>query len=417
MKKLQAPLSLLATVALSITLVGCGGGGGDASTSTRAPSQNTDQPNSADYTPPQTSVQTPNLTGSLAAEQVQSFEYLNRLRTASGLGALNYSAALEVAATGHAAYNAENQIVSHFQTQGQPGFTGVSLDDRIAAANYRATASIEVVAAGAPSVQTMDAFLSAPYHRIGLLAHDVVDVGIGYSSGSTYQMRTVVNAGRTGAQQGWTTTSLITTFPYDGQRNVPTTMVNETPYPYPELGAWCNPSCPGYTISIQSRKGQTVTDVTFIVTGQNGSAIQGKTITQANDSMLASSNWGNWAFFIPAAPLNANETYTVNVTAKVSGQPVTQTWSFTTRAQNNTISARQYGDIIIVDTQAASNVIKNFADSTSGCAPSFDSRSSTTQTGAVYTVLASGGASCRLNVTLYDAATNVGNSTSVATNQ
>lgn len=400
MKALQTPLTLLAAITLSASLVGCGGGGSDPQTVPVV-----EQPKGAVDTPNQAGASTPNISGPLSGEAISAFAYLNRLRVASGVGALNYSETLAVAATGHATHNAANQTVSHYQNVGDASFTGVDLEARIAGSGYRASAggSLEVISAGAPSIQTMDALLSTPYHRIGLMSHEIVDAGIGYSSSTTYQMRTVVNASRTGTQQEWKSNDRISVFPYDGQQNVPTAMANEQPNPYAELGNWCSPSCPGYTISIQAKKGDTVSNASFTVTSQSGVILSGKTLDAASDSTILQFDWKNWAFFIPSTPLNPGETYTVTVSANVSGVYITKSWSFTTKTGRNTINARTYGDVIIADIDSSSGLSKATTEARNQCGADLNYRSATTPSGIIYTILAGGGAGCKIDVEFQDA--------------
>lgn len=400
---------LILIAAITTLLAACGGGGGSTSPAADSGNTNTTPPvnQGSSYSQAITSVDAITGTGQMQADHTQAYAYINAQRQASGLGLMRFVSTLQTSAQGHANYSSLNSSVTHSQNSSLPGYTGATVTSRISAAGYSPVAAIEAIAPGAPSVQTLSQLMSAPYHRIALLSHQYTDMGLGYATSNTYEFRTVLHASRTGSMQDMQTSTALTTYPYDGQTGVQTAMANETPDPYAELGAWCAPNCPGYTISVQSRKLTNISAATFVVTDGNGQTVTGKTLTSATDSTMATNQWNNWAFFIPSAPLTAATTYTVQAQITIDGQVSTKTWNFTTKANTYTATSRVYGNTVIVDIDSPSGLSKSRTQqlqTPNNCTGGFDYRSSTTTTGAIYTIVTAGGSSCALNVFLTDAA-------------
>ena len=87
--------------------------------------------------------------------------------------------ALQLAASNHAAWMADNRNMDHNEIPGTPSFTGQSFVARVAAANFAMGAGGENIAAGQPSVsEVMAAWMLSPGHRANIL--NAVYTGVGF---------------------------------------------------------------------------------------------------------------------------------------------------------------------------------------------------------------------------------------------
>jgi len=80
-------------------------------------------------------------------------DYLNTLRTQTGLNTLVENGNLTQAATNHTDYMRQNNIVGHYESSSNAGYTGVHPYDRAIYANYQSRYVRENVSAGQPSAQ------------------------------------------------------------------------------------------------------------------------------------------------------------------------------------------------------------------------------------------------------------------------
>ncbi len=103
---------------------------------------------------------------------------VNRIRSASGLGALTLSAELDGAAQAHAVDMAARGQLSH------TGSDGSGAGDRVLRAGYRYREYAENIAQGQTSVpETVADWMESPGHRANMLLPDVRDLGVGYAEG------------------------------------------------------------------------------------------------------------------------------------------------------------------------------------------------------------------------------------------
>jgi uncharacterized protein YkwD len=109
----------------ALALAACGGGGGDATsvqaTAAPAPSGLQQEPGAPAFTKniPQ-----------------DGLNWINYRRAQAGMPVVTRNELLDIAARGHSEYQKANNIVTHEQTPGKPGFTGVNQGDRMTAAGY-----------------------------------------------------------------------------------------------------------------------------------------------------------------------------------------------------------------------------------------------------------------------------------------
>ncbi|MYM98076.1 CAP domain-containing protein [Duganella vulcania] len=307
---------MLPALLLAMLLSACGGGGGGASTSGATPPDLAQTPGA------------PVFTGNTALD---GYNWINYRRAQLGLSTLARNARIDAAAQGHSDYQRLNNTVTHDQTPGLPGFTGVTLLDRLTNAGYAATrpyAIGEVISAtGNPSgFYQAEELITAIYHRFVMFEPVFKEVGTGAATTSanyTYFTADLTAVAGYGAGLG---AGRIVNYPAANQTGVPTNFFSdsESPDPVP------NQNEVGYPISVHSdtiRDGVGITVQSFTVAPRGGAALSVRLLSHATDS-----NTGETvAAIIPLAPLKGGTVYDVSFSGLAAGVPVTRSWSFTTR--------------------------------------------------------------------------------------
>ena len=144
---------IVAACVTALALAACGGGGGGSASTvepgpvgttppvTPAPTSPTHPdpltppaPVSPDTPTPPGAAGAPLATGNIALD---GREWLNYRRGLVGLSTLVRSNLIDIAAQGHSDYQRINNTITHDQTPGKEGFTGVDVSARLAAAGYR----------------------------------------------------------------------------------------------------------------------------------------------------------------------------------------------------------------------------------------------------------------------------------------
>jgi len=206
-------------------------------------------------------------------EKSEALNLLNEIREAMGMNTLVHNDQLEAAAQAHADYIVRNNIASHDEIPGLPGFTGKTPADRAMHAGYLSTQVIENLSAhNADAKTSIDGLFSAIYHRFGFLDTGIDEVGVGVTQNPSdsnenafvYLMGNAqVNAlcaepsfkgyGRyvygvckdhehrisqkkfikAKNSNKWLNPKVVL-YPYDGQNDVPPAFYEETPDPLPD---------------------------------------------------------------------------------------------------------------------------------------------------------------------------------------
>jgi uncharacterized protein YkwD len=311
--------SALMPALLAALLAGCGGGGGDTDRVADSASVRSDNL-------PQ-ELGAPTLSGDTALD---GYNWINYRRALLGLSVLSRNAKIDTAAQGHADYLRLNNTVSHDQTPGAAGFTGVTLPDRLGKAGYALTGSHaigEVISATSKSSGFYHAeeLITAIYHRFVMFEPIFKEVGTGATStagGYTYFTAdlTAINGYGLGLGAG-----KMINYPANNQTNVPTTFLSDTESPDPVP----NQNEVGYPISVHADAGRNDGGVavrSFTVTPRGGSAMTTLLLSRATDSRTSESA----AAIIPLTPLRRGTVYDVRFDGTVGGVPTTRAWSFTT---------------------------------------------------------------------------------------
>lgn len=301
---------LLATV-----LAGCGGGGGGTASN----------PGTTTPDPLQQEPGAPVMTGNTA---VDGANWINYRRQQVGLAALVDNSKIDVAAQGHSNYLRVNNTVTHDQTAGQPGFTGVQLGDRLAAAGYavvRPFAYGEVISATSSTSGFYQAeeLIAAIYHRFVMFEPLFREIGTGAASGTsgyTYFTADMATSGGYGTSVG---RGKVVVYPFNNQTKVPVNFFsdNESPDPVPSQNEV------GYPVSVHVDITSVLVVQNFSIKPRGGSAL---TVRSLNN-ISASDPTASAAAIIPLSVLAAGTVYDVSFSGTVDGVAVSRNWSFTTK--------------------------------------------------------------------------------------
>ena len=179
----------LSALLLAAILAGCGGGGGGSDSS--SPGSVVVNPPVQPGTPVVVVPNAPTLTGNTATD---GFNWFNYRRNMLGLSTLTRNTSIDTAALGHSQYLRLNNTVSHDQVQGQPGFTGVQLTNRLAAAGYTlggtwAVGEVISAASNTSGFYHADELIAAIYHRFVIFEPVFKEIGTGAVTASgTYTL-------------------------------------------------------------------------------------------------------------------------------------------------------------------------------------------------------------------------------------
>lgn len=302
--------STLLSLLLALALAACGGSDNETPSLT-----------SASVAPESNA---PQLTGDTATDGLNWFNFR---RQQLGVRAVIRDARADAAAVGHSNYQKANNVITHEQTPGKPGFTGVSTGDRLTAAGYRFTSGYaygEVISgtSSTSGVNAAEDLIAAVYHRFVIFEPVFRQVGGGaatVSGGLTYfttnfvteQLDAGLGAGR------------VAVYPYSSQLRVPRNFFsdNEAPDPVPGRNEV------GYPISVHADITSNITVQRFALRPRGGDSLEVRSLTHASDSETPPSA----ASIIPLEPLLPATTYDVEFSGIVDGIDVNRAWSFTTQ--------------------------------------------------------------------------------------
>ncbi|MDR5781455.1 CAP domain-containing protein [Caballeronia sp. LZ065] len=345
-----------AVTALSLLLAACGGGGGgDGGGAAQTTGATQSNKGSGDST--QKPVVTPTIAptndpaaialfapaGAAAAPATvttgdivnDSFAYINARRAELNLSALKYVSAVGVAAANHARYMQAAGAIGHYETAGQPYFSGVKPSDRVAAAGYTTNSTGEIAAGYGGgflnSIQAIDALFDAPFHR-SIFLFDTTSVGIGQVPTTDPTQYATLVADFVDYVAATPDNRLIA-YPYDGQTNVkPSWIANESPNPMARVPQYIMKSV-GYPVTLNASGNGAFSNVRFAITDVSGNPVPCEESDNSNNEDST-----RLALCVPYAPLAANSRYFVTVTGSLTNTSITTatafsvSWSFTTGA-------------------------------------------------------------------------------------
>lgn len=311
---LLTPLAGLLTAAL---LAACGGGGSGGSST-------------AAVTPPSTLPQQPGapaLTNDIALD---GYNWINYRRGLLGLSILTRNSRIDAAAGAHSSYLRINNVVSHDETSGLPGFTGANLGERLQTAGYvltRPYAYGEVISAttNGSGFYQAEELITAIYHRFAIFEPIFREMGTGAatasgSNGYTYFTADMAANNGYGAGLG---RGNVVSYPADKQASVPVNFFSDSESPDPVPGQ----NEVGYPISVHADITATLTVQSFTVAPRGGGALATRLLSHAVDTETPAQA----AAIVPLAVLKAATTYDVSFRGQADGVAVARDWSFTTK--------------------------------------------------------------------------------------
>lgn len=321
--------AMVAALSLTTLLAACGGGGGGGGS---APAASTTSTTTSSTTS----------TGTLAAPQypagsqeLAAFNQLNSMRQQCGFPAVRENTLLDTAANNHYTYMVDNQVTGHYEVSGNPGFTGVTPQNRATAVGYvyggdEENTSHNTNIGGDLSIIGL---ASVPYHLVGLIG-EYADAGMKYGtfisgpSGSSYVYELMLGA--SAIPPSYSNTPM--TFPCQGTTGVDYEASGpESPEPTIN-GTVFNVSTPiGTPIALIGNVSDTVVLTSGSLTDPNNNQIALNLLDSANDSNHEMPAYAAAAF--PTSALQANTTYMATLTGTINGNTFTRQFSFTTGAQ------------------------------------------------------------------------------------
>lgn len=266
-------------------------------------------------------------TGNIAAD---GREWLNYRRGLIGLSTLVRSNLIDIAAQGHSDYQRINNTITHDQTPGKEGFTGVDVSARLATAGYRFNTSAsraygEVISATSNgSGQYMaEELITAIYHRFVIFEPVFKEIGTGAATTSAGYNYFTTNFTANNGYGAGLAAGQVAVWPFNGQVSVPRNFFSntESPDPVPDRNEV------GYPISVHANIDVTVAVTSFTVRPRGGAELAVRLLNYPTDTHTGRSS----AAIIPLLPLLANTVYDVSFTGTANGAAVSRTWSFTTR--------------------------------------------------------------------------------------
>lgn len=343
---MQNKFALTLAATLSLALVGCGGGGGGSSTSTTPPVATNPTPTPVVLAATTQSAVTPTyLAGS---QQMSAFNALTAFRTAMALPPVNQSAKIDLAAQAHSDYVANNNggATPHTEVAGTPGFTGVTVADRLIAAGYTPTASSEVIGwtgATGDASEVIEGLSATVYHRVLMMSQGWTDLGIAPPVNGTVGRPAYIDFGTAAAKQN-VAGDYVGVYPANGQTAVGLTHAPEAPNPFADLDGTAASFCAktSFPISLMSQESTKLSVTSFTVTeaGQ-ATPLDVRLVTSDSDKTGFVPQYV--AFIVGKVPFKASTTYNVTFSGTATGSAtgaangvltINKSWSFTTAAQD-----------------------------------------------------------------------------------
>jgi len=253
------------------------------------------------------------LSATADASAVDMLALTNQFRSAIGSPTVPSDPRLVQAAQNHANYNSANGVLGHFETAGQPYYTGYSARDRLIAQGWT-TSFVSEVATGGSELGGVSQLWDAPYHRLGLMHPNATTIGWGHSELNGRQN----NVGDIVYDFGIRPVEFVRS-PANMQTNIPTSWSgHESPSPVPS-----GTSGPyGYPIMVVYSAGQNVQFRAAELYGPNGTRLPFYVAPQQFEY--------DYQVIIPQRPLATNTTYHVRFDITVAGTWLTNEWNFST---------------------------------------------------------------------------------------
>ena len=314
-----APFALVAALAASVALAGYIVSPHPLAEPTRVNSSNAPATGSA-----VAAAQTPEVTAPPSATPTQAraagsndaalmLATHNELRAAVGAPAVHGDDRVAAAAQHHAEYLARAGAIGHDETPGDPGFTGATVRDRLAAQGYPDAIASEVAASSDTGTEDVRFLWDLPYHRLGLMHPHAVVAGWGHAEigGHTATVGVVVFDFAAAAPDRVHS-------PAAGQRVARSWAGEESPDALP-AGAG-RPV--GYPLMVVYSGGRAVDLRVAELTDATGGDVAVSVVPQIYER--------DYVGIVPVAPLSAGGKYHVRLALTVAGTDTVDEWEFET---------------------------------------------------------------------------------------
>jgi hypothetical protein len=274
------------------------------------------------------------------AERLAAFNRLNEIRLSAGLGMVAQNTLMDQAAQAHAEWMVANDAFVHEEIPGSIGFTGVHFWDRDEALGYVPVGGDELMSSGASGAAGVDLLVNMLYHRIGMLAFEPVDVGVGWSSltGQCIGTPLVLDLTRPGTdsirgmgQAAQQSIQGVAIWPLSGAGDVPTHLGLESPNPIPTQDV----STLGTPVSLTVDRLKTIEVSSFVMTNASSGAVV-PTVMLSSQTDPNGQIPHSFVALVPLGPLDVNTLYRVTFSGRTIDFPsgnvaeFVRTWSFTT---------------------------------------------------------------------------------------
>lgn len=266
----------------------------------------------------------PVITGDVATD---GFNWFNFRRQQAGLTTLKRNSSIDRAAAAHAHYQQTNNVVTHDETPGQPGFTGADSLQRLRAAGLQLNPSGysdgEVIAAtgGSDGFAAAEGLMAAVYHRFIILQPVFNEAGAGTATrigGYTWlNVNFILN------QPASTKTARLIVWPFPQQQNVRVNFFSDQESPDPVLQ---NDEV-GYPVSVHADMEANLQVTSFTIRPAGGVPLATRLLDANTDPETPTSA----AAIIPLAVLSAATNYEVEFIGTLDGSVINRRWMFTTR--------------------------------------------------------------------------------------
>ena len=237
----------------------------------------------------------------------------NDLRAAVGAPAVRSDDRVTAAAQHHAEYLARAGAIGHDETPGSPGFTGTTVQDRLAAQGYPGATASEVAASSDSGTEDVGYLWELPYHRLGLMHPHAIVAGWGHAEigGHTATVGVVVFDFAATAPERVLS-------PAPGQRVPGSWHGIESPDALPAGAA--RPV--GYPVMVVYSGARAVDLKIAKVTDSSGREVAITVVPRIYEA--------DYAAIVPVAPLASGARYRVRLELSVAGRDVVDEWEFET---------------------------------------------------------------------------------------
>jgi uncharacterized protein YkwD len=261
---------------------------------------------------------------------VDGRNWINFRRRQVGVAVLAENVQIDRAAQAHSDYQRLNNLVTHTEIPGKPGFTGAGLDERLAAAGYilnknlsRARGEVISATTNGNGFNMAEELVTAIYHRFVMFGPEFKEIGTGSATtAGNYTYFTSDLAANNGYGPG-VGPGVLVNWPYNGQTNVVPNFFSD----FEEPDAVADRNEVGYPVSVHGDITAVLTVTSFTIRPRGGAILDAKLLQHATDVETPNSAMA----IVPLAPLKAATTYDVSFVGTADGVLVTKTWSFTTR--------------------------------------------------------------------------------------